>query len=100
MHHVYNPVIEVTTVLNVLLALCFGCALRVTYKQSYFCFFTFLRGYIMDKSLMSASNWVRAEIAKARTAMNFARVEELQKLVDDLWDCGYHGYYTRAQLSA
>ena len=54
----------------------------------------------MDKNLMSASNWVRAEIATARASMNFARVEELQKLKDELWSCGYHGYYTRAQLSA
>ena len=54
----------------------------------------------MDKNLMSASNRVSAEIAKARNAMNFARVEELQKLKDELWACGYHGYYTRAQLSA
>ena len=54
----------------------------------------------MNKDLMGVSNWVRAEIAKARTAMDFARVDELQKLVDELWACGYHGYYTRAQLSA
>ena len=54
----------------------------------------------MDKNLMGASNWVRAEIAKARTAMDFSRVEELQKLKDELWACGYHGYYTRAQLCA
>ena len=54
----------------------------------------------MDKSLMSASNWVRKEIATARASMNFERVEELQKVKDELWACGYHGYYTRAQLNA
>ena len=54
----------------------------------------------MDKNLMGTSNWVRAEIAKARASMNFARVEELQKVKDELWACGYHGYYTRAQLNA